>query len=54
MTENDVRRVAEEALVSVRTVWNWMRDPGSINENNRLRIERAIKKLKVQVAKCQK
>ena len=47
VTEKDVERVATEALVSVRTVWNWIRDPGAVNENNRKRIEAACKKLKV-------
>jgi DNA-binding LacI/PurR family transcriptional regulator len=48
MTEKDVDRVAIEALVSRRTVWNWIRDPMAVNENNRKRIEMACKKLKVE------
>jgi DNA-binding LacI/PurR family transcriptional regulator len=48
MTEKDVDRVATEALVSRRTVWKWLHDPGSVNDNNRKRIEIACKKLRVK------
>ena len=48
MTEKQVREVADEALVSSRTVYKWLRDPESVNDNNRKRIEMACKKLRVK------
>lgn len=48
MTEKQVREVADEALVSSRTVYKWLRDPESVNDNNRKRIEMACKKLRMK------
>ena len=50
MTSVDISRVAAEALCSERTVRRWLDDPASVNENNRLRIEQGVKKLKVSMA----
>jgi hypothetical protein len=49
MTEKDARRIADEAFVNIRTVYRWLKDNSSVTESSRLRIERAIKKLRVKV-----
>jgi DNA-binding LacI/PurR family transcriptional regulator len=48
MTEKQVADVAREAFVHPRTVYRWLREPGGCTESVRLRIELAMKRLKVK------
>jgi DNA-binding LacI/PurR family transcriptional regulator len=48
MTEKQVKEVAKLALVHERTVYRWLNDPNRCTESVRVRIEAAMKKLKVK------
>jgi hypothetical protein len=50
MTEKQVRAVAAEAVVHERTVWRWLSDPDRCTESVQVRIEAAMKKLKMNQA----
>jgi DNA-binding LacI/PurR family transcriptional regulator len=48
MTSPDISRLAAEAICSERTVRRWIENQNSVNEHSRLRIEAALKRLKLK------
>jgi DNA-binding LacI/PurR family transcriptional regulator len=48
MTEKQIAAIAKAAFVHPRTVYKWLADPGGRTESVRVRIEAAMKKLRIK------